>query len=178
MPDSKRLKKHKSWISEIREIVGTRRIMIPAAVAWIFDDLGRLLVVQLHGRDLWGLPGGGIEPDETPQEAVVREVREETGLEVRVDGLADVFGGPQLHHTYVGGDEGAYVMIAFQCSIIGGQAQPDGEEVTDLRYITLADLERLSVPGWGGLVMGAALEQVGKGSLIRLSRDQQSGIGA
>jgi 8-oxo-dGTP pyrophosphatase MutT (NUDIX family) len=141
----------------MRQLVGTRRLMIPAAVAWIHDDAGRLLVVQLHGRDLWGLPGGGIEPDETPEQAVVREVAEETGLEVCIDELAGAFGGPQLHHTYVNGDEGAYVMIAYRCSIVGGAPEPDGDEVTALRWITAEDLETLSVPGWGPLVMGAAL---------------------
>lgn len=150
-------RKHTSWIVEMRELVGQRRIMIPAAVAWIYDAEGRLLVVQLHGRDLWGLPGGGIEPDETPEETVVREVREETGLEIRVDALANVFGGPELHHTYVGGDQGAYVMIAYRCTIIGGVARPDGDEVTELRYISRGDLENLSVPGWGHIVMGDAL---------------------
>jgi hypothetical protein len=48
--------------------------------------------------------------------------------------LAGAFGGPQLHHTCVSGDE-----------------------VTALRWITTEDLETLSVPGWGPLVMGAAL---------------------
>jgi 8-oxo-dGTP pyrophosphatase MutT (NUDIX family) len=152
-----RTKREKSWIADVRELVGTRRIMIPAAVAWIHDDAGRLLVVQLHGRDLWGLPGGGIEPDETPEQAVVREVAEETGLEVRIDELGGAFGGPRLHHTYVNGDEGAYVMIAYRCSIVGGTPEPDGDEVTALRWITADDLETLSVPGWGQLVMGAAL---------------------
>lgn len=154
-----RTKRTKSWISEMRELVGQRRIMIPAAVAWIYDEAGRLLVVQLHGNDLWGLPGGGIEPDETPEQTVVRETMEETGLEIRVDSLAAVFGGPQLHHTYVGGDEGAYVMIAYRCSVVGGDAQPDGDEVTALRYVGIDDLAGLSVPSWGTVVMNAALEQ-------------------
>jgi 8-oxo-dGTP pyrophosphatase MutT (NUDIX family) len=150
-------KKHKSWIAEMRELVGQRRIMIPAAVAWIHDESGRLLVVQLHGQDRWGLPGGGIEPDETPEEAVIRETREETSLEIRVDSLAAVFGGPELHHTYVGGDEGAYVMIAYRCSITGGALIPDGHEVTDTRWVSAADLDELPMPSWGDVVMRAAL---------------------
>ena len=151
-----RTKKHKSWITEIREIIGQRRIMIPSAVAWIYDDAGRLLVVQLHGQDRWGLPGGGIEPDETPEETVVRETMEETGLEIRVDSIGGVFGGPKMHHTYVGGDEGAYVMIAYRCTIVGGTLQPDGHEVTATRYVTPEDLESMGTPTWASVVMPAA----------------------
>lgn len=152
-----RTKQHTSWIGEMRELVGQRRIMIPAAVAWIYDHEGRLLTVQLHGQDRWGLPGGGIEPDETPEQAVIRETLEETGLEIRVDELAQVFGGPQMHHTYVGGDEGAYVMIAYRCSIIGGTLEVDGHEVTDTRWVSADELATLATPGWGKLVMAAAL---------------------
>jgi len=153
-----RAKHPKSWIAEMRELVGQRRIMIPAAVAWITDDAGRLLVVQLHGADLWGLPGGGIEPHETPEQAVVREVLEETGFDVRVDELAGAFGGPQLHHTYVGGDQGAYVMIAYRCTIIGGDGRVDGHEVTAMRYVSPVELDALTIPTWGQVVMRAAFD--------------------
>lgn len=156
MDAATRPKRPKSWISELRELVGTRRLMIPAAVAWIRDEDGRLLVVELHGAGLWGLPGGGIEPDETPEETVVRETFEETGYEVRVDGIGGVFGGPELHHTYVGGDEGAYVMIAYHCSIVGGVGHPDGHEVTNMRYVDLDELEALTIPRWARVVMPAA----------------------
>jgi 8-oxo-dGTP diphosphatase len=58
---------------------------IPCAGAVIKDDAGRMLLI-LRGHDpgagLWSIPGGRIEPGETDAEAVVREVREETGLEV------------------------------------------------------------------------------------------------
>ncbi len=57
------------------------------------DDGGRVLLVQLAGgrhRGLWTLPGGGIDFGERPVDAVVREVREETGLDVRVADLLDV----------------------------------------------------------------------------------------
>ncbi len=49
-----------------------------------------LLVKQAYGGHFWTLPGGVVEPEETLVEAVVREVREETGLAVRVHGLVSV----------------------------------------------------------------------------------------
>src|SRR3954469_7876421 len=58
-----------------------------------YDEAGRLLLVRRAnepGRGLWSVPGGRVEPGETSEEAVVREVAEETGLRVVVTGLAGV----------------------------------------------------------------------------------------
>jgi 8-oxo-dGTP diphosphatase len=62
--------------------IGGVRVIIP-------DEEGRVLMVkQVHeGRDLWLVPGGGIEAGENSKEAAVREVREETGLEVKIKRL-------------------------------------------------------------------------------------------
>lgn len=53
--------------------------MSTGAFAIIRDDRGGVLVSHRRDADLWNLPGGTVEPGETPWEAVVREVREETG---------------------------------------------------------------------------------------------------
>jgi mutator protein MutT len=62
---------------------------IEAAGAAVFADDGRLvlLIKENYDRRRWGFPGGAVEPGETPEQAVVRETREETGVEVRVDAL-------------------------------------------------------------------------------------------
>lgn len=64
------------------------RGLVWAVGALVEDDADRLLLV--YEDDVWKLPGGGIEVGETRTEAVVREVREETGVECSVDGLAAV----------------------------------------------------------------------------------------
>jgi 8-oxo-dGTP pyrophosphatase MutT (NUDIX family) len=65
-----------------------------AAYALVFDDAGRVLLSREPDRrgrlGLWALPGGGVEPGEHPEQAVIREVQEETGLGVRVGVLRDV----------------------------------------------------------------------------------------
>ena len=53
--------------------------------AIIFDDQGRVLLCHRRDLDVWNLPGGGLESGELPTEAVLREVKEETGLKVVVE---------------------------------------------------------------------------------------------
>src|SRR5277367_6483151 len=69
---------------------------VPCVGAVIRDESGRMLMI-LRGHDpgkgLWSIPGGRIEPDESDDQAVVREVREETGLEVTCGRL---LGGTEL----------------------------------------------------------------------------------
>jgi 8-oxo-dGTP diphosphatase len=70
---------------------------VPCVGAVVTDCEGRLLLVQRAnepGRGLWSVPGGRVEPGESPQEAVVREVEEETGLPVVVTCLAGVVERP------------------------------------------------------------------------------------
>jgi ADP-ribose pyrophosphatase YjhB (NUDIX family) len=79
--------------------------------AIIRDESGRVLLVRRAnepGRGLWSLPGGRIEPDEAEEAAVVREVLEETGLAVRVEGLA---GRVSI---------GRYDIADFACTVTGG----------------------------------------------------------
>lgn len=90
--------------------------------AIIRDGTGRVLLVRRAnepGRGLWSLPGGRIEPGESEEAAVVREVREETGLVVRVDGLAGRVG------------IGWYDIADFVCTVTGGTlaAATDADDV-------------------------------------------------
>ncbi len=78
--------------------------------AIIFDERGQVLLCHRRDRDLWNLPGGGVKSRELPIEAVVREVREETGLDVQVERLIGVYG--KLDR-----DE---LVFAFTCRVVGG----------------------------------------------------------
>jgi len=72
-----------TYYKQIREKVGSDLIFMPSVAAIIKNEQGEILF-QYPGGEFWSLPAGAIEPGETPEEAVVREVWEETGLRVQV----------------------------------------------------------------------------------------------
>lgn len=104
-----------------------------SAFAIVLDWRNRILLAHRRDMDLWDLPGGGLEPDELPTEAAIRETKEETGLDVRVDRLFGVANTPENRMAF-----------AFYCHVIGG-AMTTGEESDDVRFFSLDKLpENLS----------------------------------
>ncbi len=103
----------------------TRAIGIrPAVSAVIFDRRGRLLLQQRSDGGQWGLPGGSVEIGESVREAVVREVREETGLTVAARRLVGVYSAPALQLVrYPDGNVWHYVSMCFECTVRSGTLQ-------------------------------------------------------
>ncbi len=80
------------------------------AFSIIRDESGRVLLSRRADSGWWNLPGGGVEPHESATEGIIREVREETGLEVDVGRLIGVYSKPQKHE----------IVLTFECHIKGG----------------------------------------------------------
>ncbi len=110
--------------------------------ALIFDGL-RILLVERGNPPLagcWSLPGGCVESGERLEDAVIREVREETGLQITADSLATVFErimpDTEQHCEY------HYVLVDFYCTIKGGDLRP-GDDSSDVRWFDLPSLDGL-----------------------------------
>ena len=136
------------YLRTLRKHVGQMRLLLPSVSAHVFDADGRMLLVRQRELEVWSTPGGMIEPDERPADAVVREVWEETGLRVEPLRLAGVYGGPEFVVRYANGDEAQYVIIAFECAITGGTQRADGDETVEGRFFSLAETETLSMLPW------------------------------
>jgi 8-oxo-dGTP diphosphatase len=102
--------------------------------AIIFEH-GQVLLAHRRDIDWWNLPGGGMEAGETVEEAMCREVREETGLEVEVEKLVGVYSKPQR-------DE---VVLVLRCRVIGGTLIAT-EESRECRYFPPDAMPRNTLP--------------------------------
>ncbi len=87
------------------------------AFAVITDGEGRVLLCHRRDMDWWNLPGGGMEAGELPTEAVIREVREETGLEVAVEAMTGLYA-----KSY-----SSDLVFTFRCRVVGGELGPTEE---------------------------------------------------
>lgn len=106
-----------------------------AAIAFIVEN-DKLLLVQRDvdpGRGLWSLAGGFVEVGEHPQYSLKREILEETGLEIQVDRLLDVFHFP---NSYV-------IVIAYAATATGGELQA-GDDVARADWFTTDALPDLA----------------------------------
>lgn len=108
---------------------------------------GRALLIRrgkppLYGR--WVVPGGTLELGETLEEAVVREVREETGLEIRPVAFLTAF-ERILRSPAGGGVRYHYVILDYLCERIAGEPQA-ASDALEARFVAPADLEALQLP--------------------------------
>jgi 8-oxo-dGTP pyrophosphatase MutT (NUDIX family) len=137
------------YIRELRSAVGNQRLIIPSVAGIIRDAAGeRVLLVQDCDAGHWSTPGGALELEDTPANAVIREVWEETGLTVAIERLLCVYGGPDFIVRYQNGDETQYVSTMFECRVVSGELKPDGDEVQDARFFTLAEARALPLSPW------------------------------
>ena len=116
---------------------------------------GHVLLKRSERYGTWGLPGGLVEDDESVAQAAVREVQEETGLEVHLERLIGVYSRPHWRG-------GGLHIVVFAAQPVGGRLQPDPGEVLEARYFDPAALPD-SLPTGMRLQIRATLAGVGGG---------------
>ena len=129
--------------------------LVPCVGAVVHDGAGRLLMIR-RGHDphrgCWSLPGGRVEAGESVEQAVEREVLEETGLVVRA--------GAPVGRVLIPAGPVTYDVLDLRCELTTDEPQPTpGDDAEDVRFVDAAALARLTctprlvetLEGWGVL---------------------------
>ena len=114
--------------------------------AAVFDGSGRILLTKRSDNGQWCLPGGAVDPGETVSEACVREVLEETGLQVRVKRLIGIYSHSDQLVVYPDGTKVQVVALHFEVEVTGGTAGLS-DEVSDFGYFSVDEMEGLQFLG-------------------------------
>ncbi|MEH0974530.1 NUDIX domain-containing protein [Micromonospora sp. CPCC 205546] len=118
-------------ILRLRERVGHDLLLLPSVSAVVCNDAGELLLGRRADDGRWSVVSGIVEPGEQPATAVVREVREETGLEVEPVRLSSVVSHP---HTYPNGDRCEFFNLGFHCRLVAGTARVNDDESVAVQW--------------------------------------------
>jgi ADP-ribose pyrophosphatase YjhB (NUDIX family) len=118
--------------------------LVPAASAIITDDAGRLLLAKRTDNELWTIPGGTMEPGETIAETAVREVKEETGINVEIVSLVGIYTNPGHVVEYSDGEVRQQFSVCFVCRRLGGELATS-DETSEVRYFSRAEIERMEI---------------------------------
>ncbi len=114
--------KKKNWNKKSDFVLGVDSLIV--------NDKGQVLLVQRADDGKWSMPGGWVESGETPDQAIVREVLEETGFEVVLERIVDVHVRPEktVHITYL-------------VRVVSGEVSLS-EETTDVKFVDPCDVEQ------------------------------------
>ncbi len=141
------------WFDNIGEGVPgyvTPKVAVGAIVA---NDLGQVLLIKRPDSGIWLYPTGWADVGYSPSEVVVKEVREETGIECRPDHILAVLDGQRMGFTRF-----AMYMILFSCTATGGELTPHPLETEDVGWFDVANLpERTAGAQWWAPMAAAAV---------------------
>ncbi|MDQ1039661.1 8-oxo-dGTP pyrophosphatase MutT (NUDIX family) [Streptomyces sp. V3I8] len=118
--------------------------VVPSVTAVVQDDSGQLLLIHKTDNDLWALPGGGHDIGESIGETVVREVSEETGIQVAVDNIVGLYTDPAHVLAYDDGEVRQQFSICFRAHPTGGSLRTSSES-KEVRWVNPADLDGLDI---------------------------------
>lgn len=105
----------------------TANSLVVAVAAITRNAAGEILMIERSDNGLWALPGGAQEIGETTRESVIREVREETGIEIQVTGVTGIYSDPRHVIAYDDGEVRQEFSIVFSARPVGGYMRSSSE---------------------------------------------------
>lgn len=129
-----------AYIMDLREVVGSRPLIMAAAGVLLIDAHERVLLQRRTDNHLWGIPGGAMELGESFEETARREVREETGLSVGMMSLFYLNSGQDSFFQYPNGDNTYLAAAVFVSKDYTGNVVLQVDETEDLAWFERATL--------------------------------------
>ena len=121
---------------------GTIRVGCSAVI--FHKNRDKILLTRREDNNQWCLPSGGMEPGESASEACVREVEEETGLQVTINRLIGVYTTPHELIVYQDGNKFQLVALCFEAEIVGGELRLSCE-TTEYGYFSYQEIQELDL---------------------------------
>lgn len=118
--------------------------LVPAASAVVTDPEGRILMTRRSDNSLWTIPGGAMEPGETIVDAAIREVAEETGIDIEVTRLVGTYSNPKHVVEYGDGEVRQQFSICFAAKAVRG-TPTTSSETSEVRYVDRDELDTLDI---------------------------------
>ncbi|MFT7839508.1 NUDIX domain-containing protein [Saccharothrix sp. BKS2] len=118
--------------------------IVVAVTAFVQDDQGRLLMIRRTDNDLYSIPGGAQDVGETIGHTVIREVKEETGIDVEPTGVIGIYSDPAHVISYTDGEVRQQFSICFRATPTGGRLRTS-DESGEVHWISSRDLAALNI---------------------------------
>jgi mutator protein MutT len=135
-----------NYVKTIRKAIGAEKIFVPGVRGIIVNHNQEILLQLRTDTSSWGLPAGSVELNETARQALSREVKEETNLEIISAEPMSLSCGPSQQFTYPNGDCIQCFALTFVVKEWRGQPTPDMDEGSELRFFALSDLPENLIP--------------------------------
>ena len=132
------------YIRTLRKLIGHRKFIHPAVRIIIENDKGEILLIRRKDNDQWGLIAGAFEEDENIRECMIREVKEETGLQlIALEGIGLSTQPERETVHYPNGDEIQYFTVVFYSNQWTGKLEQETHETKEARFFPLTQIPTL-----------------------------------
>ncbi len=136
------MENEKEYISYMRKMIGHKKMISVGLAAILINEEGRVLLEKRTDNGKYCLPGGSINFDETVKEGLIREVYEETGIQIEDPKLFMILSGKKEEFVYPNGDVTDYVDLIFYAYLKEGQKPrlDHDDESSEIKFYSLDQL--------------------------------------
>jgi ADP-ribose pyrophosphatase YjhB (NUDIX family) len=145
------------YLQQPRQKVGSEFILAPGVAILTFDDQSRVLLIRQPDHELWSIPGGSIDPLQTPADAAVQVMWDKTGLYVEPFHIIGAYGGNKTFHWQDSDNEKLiYITIVFAAKVIGQELKPHPPKTLNMHYFSQDEIEHLATHNWVKMILNDA----------------------